>query len=128
MAISRECLEAVGPWDDRYFLYSEETDYALRAGDHGYRLQLAPQAACEHATGDSHTSPLLWALLVVNRWRLFAVRHGAPHAELFRLALLLGEALRATTGSPVHRAAVASLLGGEKHARRLIDRLRGVSL
>ena len=31
MLMSRACLDACGPWEERFFLYSEETEFALRA-------------------------------------------------------------------------------------------------
>ena len=36
MATSRECFDALRGWDESFFLYSEETDYCLRARDSGY--------------------------------------------------------------------------------------------
>jgi N-acetylglucosaminyl-diphospho-decaprenol L-rhamnosyltransferase len=38
MLISRTVLRTVGPWDESFLLYSEETEFALRAADHGWRL------------------------------------------------------------------------------------------
>lgn len=124
MAISHSCLKAVGEWDERFFLYSEETDFAQRAADRGYVLRLAPVATCEHARGDSHTRPTLWALLTTNRVRLFAKRHNGPHTFAFLMALLLGELLRSLRGSATHRAAVAALLRGERGSAALIRNLQ----
>src|SRR5207248_2613989 len=42
MMISRECMDAIGPWDESFFLYSEETEYALRARDAGFLLRYVP--------------------------------------------------------------------------------------
>ena len=36
MLVSSECMSAAGGWDESFFLYSEETDFALRARDLGY--------------------------------------------------------------------------------------------
>ena len=63
MLVSAECLRDVGAWDESYFLYSEETDFALRAWDAGYRLVYVPAAHAVHLEGESHTSPALYALL-----------------------------------------------------------------
>ncbi|MBD3782025.1 MAG: glycosyltransferase family 2 protein [Micrococcales bacterium] len=111
MAISPACRGVVEPWDDRYFLYSEETDFALRARDRGFRLRLVPEARCRHLLGDSHVNPALWALLSVNRVRLFRRRHGALSTAAFRLALAAGSGLRAvTTRRATHRAAFLALV------------------
>ena len=123
MAVSQACLTAVGNWDETFFLYSEETDFALRARDRGFELRLVPRAACEHLRGASHDNPQLWALLTVNRLRLFAARHGAQRTLLFRAALLLGEGLRSCGGAPTHLRAVRALLRGERAAAALIGEL-----
>lgn len=120
MAVSRACLDAVGEWDERFFLYSEETDFAQRAASLGFHLRLAPLATCEHARGESHENPKLWALLTVNRVRLFAKRHNSFHTFVFRQVVLLGELLRSLSGSAAHLAAARALLGGDRHALVLI--------
>lgn len=40
MALSADCLAACGPWDESFFLYSEETEYCLRARDRGFATRL----------------------------------------------------------------------------------------
>ena len=47
MLISRACLARVGTWDESFFLYSEETDFALRARDSGYVLRYIPDVEVE---------------------------------------------------------------------------------
>lgn len=108
LLVSRRCWEAIGPLDESFFLYSEETDFALRARDAGFRLRYVPRAAVVHTGGQSGTSPVLYALLTRNRLRLFARRHGAARTVGFWLALASGEAARAWRGR-THRAALAAL-------------------
>jgi glycosyltransferase involved in cell wall biosynthesis len=109
MLISRQCLEAVGGWDESYFLYSEETDFALRARDAGFALRLAPDAGAVHLGGESESSPDLWSMLTVNRVRLYRRRHG--RAAVFAGAVALGEAIRSFgTDAARHRAALRALL------------------
>lgn len=108
MLVSHECLEAVGRWEEEFFLYSEETDYALRARDAGYHLVYAPEATLVHEGGDAHVSSRLWSMLTVNRVRCYARRHGPVRTALFRAAVVVNEALR--VGRARNRAALASLL------------------
>lgn len=127
MLMSRRCLEQVGPWDETFFLYSEETDFALRARDAGFSLRYAPDAVATHLGGERHTSSQLWALLTVNRVRLYSRRHGPIRTAAFWSAVTLNEALRALAGRGVHRAAFWTLLrpGAAKPAqpgRRLTPR------
>jgi len=107
--ISRPCLDAVGDWDESFFLYSEETDYALRAADAGFRLVYEPAATAVHLGGEQGRDPSLWALSVSNRVRLFRRRHGPLRSAAFRLGLFVGEALRARRASGVHRSALQAL-------------------
>ncbi|MFG2456290.1 glycosyltransferase family 2 protein [Streptomyces sp. NPDC048523] len=110
MAISAECRAACGPWDESFFLYSEETEYCLRARDLGHATQLEPSAEAVHLGGDSQVSPRLWALLTLNRVRLYRRRHGAVPTACFRAAVLLRETSRAVLGRRASRAAVGALL------------------
>ncbi|MFE4257802.1 glycosyltransferase [Streptomyces sp. NPDC056883] len=109
MALSRECLEACGTWDESFFLYSEETEYCLRAGDRGFATRLEPAASAVHLGGDSQVSPRLWTLLTLNRVRLYGRRHSAPATAAFRAAVLLRETSRAALGRPANRAAARAL-------------------
>jgi N-acetylglucosaminyl-diphospho-decaprenol L-rhamnosyltransferase len=108
--VSRECLKQVGPWDETFFLYSEETDFELRAGDAGFRLAFA-DVNVVHLGGESRVRPELWALLRANRVRLYAMRHSRALATLFWAAILVGDILRALPNrTPMHRAAIEKLL------------------
>jgi GT2 family glycosyltransferase len=111
MMVSRACIDRVGPWDESYFLYSEETDFALRARDAGLALRLVPTAEVVHLGGEVRTSPRLWALLTMNRLELYRRRHGAPAALAFRAALILNELVRSGRRVGTHRAALRALVG-----------------
>ncbi|MGD9099972.1 MAG: glycosyltransferase family 2 protein [Anaerolineae bacterium] len=53
MLMQRECLERVGLFDERFFMYYEDSDYCLRARAAGYRLLVAPQARMWHRVAAS---------------------------------------------------------------------------
>ncbi|SDC92092.1 glycosyltransferase [Actinokineospora iranica] len=110
--VTRECLEAVGPLEERYLLYSEETDFMLRAGAAGFRTRYEPAAHAVHLGGEVLTSPRLWSLLVTNKVRLHRERHGRGAAALMWLAAVLNNLPRALRGSATarHRAALRGLL------------------
>lgn len=110
MLLSRECLTTVGPWDESYFLYSEETDFALRARDRGFILRYEPTAVVTHLEGESMENPWLFSLLTLNRIRLYRRRHGPVATAVYWLAVFAGELLRTLRGDPVHRAAAAAML------------------
>jgi N-acetylglucosaminyl-diphospho-decaprenol L-rhamnosyltransferase len=95
LLVSAECLRRCGPWDESFFLYSEETDFALRARDAGFALRLVPDAVAVHLEGDAAVSPRLWTLLTLNRVRLYRQRHGPAATAAFWLTVLVRELSRA---------------------------------
>lgn len=107
--ISREAREATGVLEERYFLYSEETEYMLRAGKRGYAVRYEPRARAVHIGGEQSTSPVLWSMATTNRVRMVRERHGRLAAFAMWCAVLLNELLRAPRGAK-HRTAVADLL------------------
>ena len=95
LLISAACSDAVGDWDDgRFFLYSEETDFATRARRCGYRICYVPTARIRHEGGGSGRSPALGALMAVNRVRYYEKYHRRPATSLFRAAVTLHHLLR----------------------------------
>lgn len=110
MMVSRACSRAVGDWNEGFFLYSEETDFCLRASDAGFRTQLEPRAEVVHIGGEMASSPRLWAMQAWNRVRLYGSRHGGIATGVFRAGVVVNEALRTARGSRVHRAGLASVL------------------
>ncbi len=108
--ISAECWAMCGPWDESFFLYSEETDFDLRARDAGFATRFVAGAAATHLEGGSAGSVRLWPLLVVNQVRLHRLRNGRAAGAAFWLATVLREASRAAVGRAASRAALADLL------------------
>src|SRR6185436_507501 len=94
MMVDAACWDALGGWDESFFLYSEETDFALRAADHGYAIRFVPDAVATHLGGESKQRPEFWAHTVANRVRLYGMRHRRPAAASFWTAALVGEVIR----------------------------------
>jgi GT2 family glycosyltransferase len=105
MLISAACDQAVGPWDERFFLYLEEVDYATRVRAAGLRIDFVPGARVRHRGGGSGQSPALTALMAVNRVR-YIEKHGR-NAFAYRAAVILHELLR--SADPGHRAALRAV-------------------
>ena len=124
MLITSSCMEQVGAWDETFFLYSEETDFALRAGDRGFRLVFRPDATVTHVGGDAKVSPDLHCLQVLNRVRLFAKHRGSITGACAWLLALTGELARVLAGSRIHRAGLLALV---KRSRRPVQ-LQGYPL
>jgi GT2 family glycosyltransferase len=118
MLVSRDFLEDVGLMDESYFLYYEETDWAMR-GKGRYRLAYADDALVYHKEGASigsnhqraRRSPLSCYFLVSSRIRF--TRKFFPWALPSVLAYSMLVALRA-------------LLGGHRdQARAMWSAMRG---
>ncbi|WP_181311585.1 glycosyltransferase family 2 protein [Nocardioides campestrisoli] len=107
--ISARCWQTCGGWDESFFLYSEETEYGLRARDAGYATAYVPDARATHLQGDSTSSPGLWALLVANRVRLHRRRHGWLSGTVFWAVVVAREASRTALGRATNRAALQML-------------------
>lgn len=93
LLIRSEAARDIGAWDERFFLYSEETDFQRRAREAGWTIWFEPAARVVHRGGGSGVSNDLVALTVVNRVR-YAEKHLPGRAALFRAAVMLGEELR----------------------------------
>jgi exopolysaccharide biosynthesis WecB/TagA/CpsF family protein len=108
LLVSADCRAAVGPWDERFFLYSEETDYLRRVRDAGLRITYLPDAVVRHVGGGSGASDGLHALCVVNSVRYYRRYHARPAGLAFAAVTALCELLRARR--PESRLALRALL------------------
>jgi N-acetylglucosaminyl-diphospho-decaprenol L-rhamnosyltransferase len=50
----REALEAVGGFDERFFLYEEDADLCRRVRAAGWRVVFTPAAEVRHRLGEQH--------------------------------------------------------------------------
>lgn len=56
MLISRELVEKIGLFDERFFLYFEDLDYCLSAASAGYSIHINPDVVAEHAVSSGSTA------------------------------------------------------------------------
>jgi GT2 family glycosyltransferase len=94
MLISQSCNYLVGDWDESFFLYSEETDFAARVRKKGYRIRYVPDSRIRHEGGGSGGSLALEALKAVNRVRYYEKYHHRPATSAFRAMVALHYLLR----------------------------------
>lgn len=110
LLMSRACYDLLGGWDESYFLYSEETDLALRAADAGLATRYEPAAIATHIGGQSGRSHATHVMQMVNRVRLYRRRHGTLASWCYYLVTVANEATRVPRGHAESRSAVAALL------------------
>ena len=93
MLVRREAVEQVGPLDESFFLFSEETDWAYRFRQAGWKVLFFPGAECIHVGGASHGGRM-FRENVLGHIRFLAKHRGVGYAERARRLLLLALRLR----------------------------------
>ena len=91
--VRREAIEQVGPADDAFFLFSEETDWAYRFRQAGWRVLFFPGAGATHVYAASHQGRLFVENLR-GQLRFLHKHRGAAYAERARWLMLLALRLR----------------------------------
>ena len=76
LAFRRAALARVGPWDEGYFLYFEETDWLRRAAAAGLRLAQVPRARVMHSWGHAADPEATGEQFARSRRRFLARHHG----------------------------------------------------
>ncbi len=86
LAVTRNGWRRVGPFDEGFRLYFEETEWLLRARTRGVRAVLAPAARCVHAYDQSaQREPHADAWFAESAERFRRRRYGARFAAFLRL-------------------------------------------
>lgn len=123
MLLRRETAAGVGGFDERYFLYFEETDLCARVGEAGWRVLLVPDAEVLHEKEGAPAS-YYYYYMNRNRYHFWRKNFGVHPA---RVAL----AIAGETSELAASWALSLLLPTRRHRRaddrqRLARQLRGV--
>jgi GT2 family glycosyltransferase len=94
--LRRVAFDEVGPFDEEFFLFSEETDWCYRAREAGWRSYFYPGAEVVHVGGASwrRESATLFREQVRGHLRFLAKHRGRRAADRARRVLLAGLRLR----------------------------------
>ncbi|HET6624702.1 MAG TPA: glycosyltransferase family 2 protein [Gaiellaceae bacterium] len=93
MLVRREAIEEVGPLDEEFFLFSEETDWCYRFRKAGWEVLFFPGSECVHVGGAAHGGRLYRENLL-GHLRFLRKHDGARTAERARRLLLAALRLR----------------------------------
>ena len=93
MLVRRDAIDAVGPPDSAFFLFSEETDWCYRFHRAGWSVVFFPGAEFVHVSGASHGGRF-FKENVRGHLRFFAKHHGAREADRARRLMLWALRLR----------------------------------
>src|SRR3712207_194372 len=94
MLVRRAAVEEVGPLDESFFLFSEETDWCYRFRRAGWQVLFFPGAEVVHVGGASHGGRM-FRENVRGHLRFLAKHRGVREAERARRLLLVALRLRA---------------------------------
>jgi N-acetylglucosaminyl-diphospho-decaprenol L-rhamnosyltransferase len=94
--LRREAFDDIGPFDERFFLFSEETDWCYRLHEAGWEVLFYPGAEAVHIGGASWRpqSATLFREQVNGHLRFLAKHRGRKTAGRARNVLLAGLRLR----------------------------------
>jgi GT2 family glycosyltransferase len=120
MLVRRAAFDDVGPMDERFFLYCEETDYCLRVHRAGWDVVHLPQMTILHQSSTTGSDERLNAQMAFARRQYMMKHFSRPHRIAATTAIGLGYALRAVKPSRAPdarrrrasaRTALATLVG-----------------
>jgi N-acetylglucosaminyl-diphospho-decaprenol L-rhamnosyltransferase len=108
----REVLEAIGGFDEGFFLYCEDMDLCRRVYAAGHRVRYEPGVAVHHEGGRSAPRASLYAVLARSRIRFARVHYGRVSAFVQRAGLAANAVTHivAAVGRPEHRRGHAAAL------------------
>jgi GT2 family glycosyltransferase len=116
----REAIESAGFMDERFFMYSEETDFCRRMSNAGWKIRHVPWMTILHYGAQVGVDPRIESTAAHSRM-LYARKHfSAPHRALYFAATALRHALRFLCARPgglgrrrraAHAAALRTILG-----------------
>jgi len=121
----REALESAGFLDERFFIYSEETDLCLRIKKAGWRIAHLPSMTIIHHAGKAGVKAKSEAQDVYTRMQ-YARKHFSPaHRALYWLALALRYGLRAVLAPAAEPAERRRLRGAYRFVLETLLGRRG---
>lgn len=104
MLVRRAAFEAIGGFDEGFFLYCEDMDLCARLRAAGHRIRFAPGATARHEGGVSAPRSSLYAVLAESRIRYARKHSGRVSAALQRFGIGLNAATHVAVAArrPAH--------------------------
>ena len=95
LLLPRAAVEEVGPFDERFFMYTEDVEWAWRARKRGWEILFEPAAVVRHignASGAQNYAGTRTRAYLANTYRFFAREHGVLPTLAYRAGNLVGSA------------------------------------
>lgn len=97
MLLRRRAVERLAGFDERYFMYWEETDFCHRARQRGWRVLVAPDAVVRHPGGPTARPHYYHYYMARNRLLFWRESHGIGAARV--AAGMTADAMRAAASA-----------------------------
>jgi GT2 family glycosyltransferase len=96
LLVRRKAIDLVGPLDEEYFMYTEETDWCYRMRRGGWDVYYLPDARVKHWSGQSsNTAPIRKrSQLYRSKWLFLRKRRGWLRAAAFYGMLRVASSLK----------------------------------
>lgn len=96
LLLSGRALQSVGGFDERFFLYAEETDWQLRATRRGWKVALCPEITAVHIGAGTGGDPdRRRTFFYASHERFLRKHYGDGGWALYRAGNLIGAGIRA---------------------------------
>lgn len=96
LLLSGRAIDDIGGFDERFFLYAEETDWQLRASRHGWKIRLCPEVVATHVGAGTGGDPIRRRTYFYASHERFLRKHyGSAGWIWYRTGHLLGSGIRA---------------------------------
>lgn len=131
LVVRADAFSALGGFDERFFLYSEEEDLCLRGRRLGWCSAVLPNAQAEHAGSTSsidHTASSLSGVRLASKLQCYAIHRGQAYATVARCVIAALISLhqanaRARSREPVFPSGtVSSILNPRRESQATILR------
>ena len=108
LLLRAEAVAELGGFDESFFLYAEETDWAYRAARRGWRHAMVPEVTAVHVGAGTSSDPRRReAHFHASQERYYRKHFGPLGWQMARAAQIAGSAVRGLRGGPAGRAALA---------------------
>jgi hypothetical protein len=107
LCVRRSAFEAVGGFDEGFFMYSEDTDLCIRLHSAGFSVRYDSTPTAVHEGGASAPRPRQRAHAAAARMRYFRIHRPRAHSYAFRVSCVLHELLRLPLAAVRSRSHVA---------------------
>ncbi len=125
--LRRELLEELGGFDERYFLYYEDVDLALRGAEQGWRFRCEPGGVVHHrgSVSTTHVSVAARTVYLRERNRLWVLIRHRPGGDIVRGIWLSVRRLRWAPRRVHARALLVGLLASLPLLRDRLLQMQG---